>query len=482
MFAMFSFRSGPQGHTLLTAFARLTVLLLPTGLLLLASLRSPDSSNLLLWLGTAFQAIVCVLSLLHRSNWRQPLGSSIIALYLIALGWLWFCDGHDDWYTHLAKAVLLVVPLTVFAQQNLIESGAPAIRRARKLADRIANRKEWPADLAACRALPEVKAFRAALSINAAPALALLQHPRIEVRVAALTGLEFRRDWAPGQAEFVLQTAQRAEQPAVRAAAVLALAYVDDRSLVEAVAQFLHDPSVEVRRAATEALFWDTEHRWNWVRYAVRRALADPLYQNDGALCHSGELLTVEAVNDLMGWCAEKGVLSQRAAMTLAAHYSRALNEQPDSTLLALLRQQLTDWQTPALLRIELGRLLQHHQELDPELLEKMLEASNPAPLRLIAVETLLTDPAEQGPVRSTAIATLRDLARLPNREIALAAADVIQRRLGVDLGLGLGQPLPAIHTRQAAEVTRRVMFWAAQNDPDDNVEDSHLMSQSGPN
>ena len=156
---------------------------------------------------------------------------------------------------------------------------------ARKLADRLASRKEWPGDLAACRALPEVKAFRAALSIDAAPALALLPHPRLEVRVAALAGLEFRRDWRPGQAELVLQTAQRAEQPAVRAAAVMALAYVDDRSLVEAVAQFLHDPSVEVRRAATEALFWDTEHRWNWVRFAVRRALADPLYQNDEAPC-----------------------------------------------------------------------------------------------------------------------------------------------------------------------------------------------------
>src|SRR5206468_3103156 len=129
------------------------------------------------------------------------------------------------------------------------------------LADRLANRQEWPSDLAACRTLAEVKALRAALGYDAAPALALLRHPRMEVRVAALAALEFRKEWRAGQAELVLQIAQRAEQPAVRAAAVTALGNVDDRELVEMLAQFLHDASREVRCAATEALLWDTEHR-----------------------------------------------------------------------------------------------------------------------------------------------------------------------------------------------------------------------------
>src|SRR5262249_50641829 len=153
--------------------------------------------------------------------------------------------------------ILLVVPIVMFACQTLIESGAPVIRRACLLADRVAARKDWPQDLAACRALPEVKALRAAMTLDALPALALLQHPRTEVRVAALAALEFRKEWRASQAELVLQTAQHAEQPVVRAAAVSALANVDDRSLVEAVAQFLHDPSLEVRRAATESIFWD---------------------------------------------------------------------------------------------------------------------------------------------------------------------------------------------------------------------------------
>jgi HEAT repeat protein len=434
--ALFTPRTSSSRATVFDVFMSMAVLLLPTALLLVASLRYPGATNIMLWLGTGFQAGVCALSFLSRRSWRQPIGPSLITLYLIALAWLWWGDGREDWYTHLTKAVLLVVPLSVFAVQTLMESGAPAIRRARMLADRLAARKEWPSDLAACRTLPEVKALRAALTIDASPALALLQHPRTEVRVAALSALEFRKEWRHGQAQLVLQTAQFAEQPIVRAAAVSALANVDDRELVEAVAQFLHDPSWEVRKAATESLLWDTEHRWSWIRYVVRRVLADPLYQNDGALCHNGELLTPEAVNDLTGWCAEKGVLAVRAALTLGVHYNRALGESPDETQVQALRQQLADPHTPAVLRIELGRLLQNHQELEVSLLEKLLDSANPAPLRLVAVETLLADHAD-GPLQGAAVATLRDLARLPNREIALATADVIQRRLGWTWGWG---------------------------------------------
>src|SRR5262249_53895490 len=222
------------------------------------------------------------------------------------------------------------------------------------------------------------------------------------------------------------------------------------------------------------SLLWDTEHRWHWIRYIVRRVLADPLYANDGALIHEGQLLTSEAIADLTAWCAEKGVLATRAALTLGHHYSRALTEQPDEKMVRSLKHQLSDVQTPAVLRIELGRLLQFHQELDLQLLEKLLESSNPSPLRLVAVETLLAEHSQEA-AANAALATLRDLARLPNREIALATADLIQRRLGVDLGLGLGQPLPPIHSRQAADITRRVMVWASPYDAHHNVDDSRL-------
>jgi hypothetical protein len=472
MTALFNSRPGPRNRSLFTTVFRPFVLILPAALLLGAVLRGSANNSLMLWVATAFQGLVCLLSFASRRTWQQPIGPSVITLYLIGLAWLWWGDSVNDWYTNFAKAILLTVPLVVFGSQTLVDSGAPAIRRARLLADHLSRRKEWPADLAACRTLPEVKALRAALSIDASPALALLNHARPEVRVAALTALEFRKDWRPGQAELVLQVAQRAEQPAVRAAAVTALGNLDNRQVIETVAQFLHDTSWEVRKATAEALLWDTEQRWPWIRFAVRRVLADPLYQTDGPLWHEGQLLTAEAVKDLTAWCAEKGVLALRAAQTLGAHYGRGLTERPDETLTHQLRQQLGDPHAPPCLRIELGRLLQHHQELDTPLLEKMLDPANPAPLRLVAIETVLADEPE-GTLHGAAVAALRDLARLPNREIALATADMVQRRLGVDLGLGLGQPLPPVHTRQAADVTRRVMAWAAQHDLPGNVEDS---------
>ena len=69
---------------------------------------------------------------------------------------------------------------------------------------------------------------------------------------------------------------------------------------------------------------------------------------------------------------------------------------------------------------------------------------------------------------RLDALQASYDVARLPNREIALATADVVQRRLGVDLGLPPDQPLPPAHSRLASEVARRVLLWATHQDPHD--------------
>jgi hypothetical protein len=111
---------------------------------------------------------------------------------------------------------------------------------------------------------------------------------------------------------------------------------------------------------------------------------------------------------------------------------------------------------------MELARILKKDNLLPLELHEKLLDTSNPAPLRLIAAEALLAEGKHP-----RAVAALREVARLPNREIALATAEIVQRRLGVDLGLTLGQALPQVQTRQAADVTRRVMTWAQTEQAD---------------
>jgi hypothetical protein len=458
----FAFR--PQRQTVATFFrvVQASSLLLPTLLLFIAAMRSPGGGNLMLWLGTIFQLLVCLLTSLSSNGSRQALGPSVVTLYLIALGWLWLgTPNAADWYLHLAKSLLLVVPLICFAFQVLRDAGVGEIRRAQILADRLARRKEWPSDLAACRGLPEVKALREAIQRDAAPALALLSHARAQVQVAALGALEFRKDWRPGQADLVLLVAQRARAPAVRAAAVAALGNVDDRLIIEGMAEFLRDPSREVRRAASESLLWDTEHRWAWIRHAVRRSLADPICGDDGGLRHEGRMLTAEAAADLTAWAGQKGLLAQRAALTLAAHYGRAMNEVPSEQLIQEIHRQLANPHAPAVFRLELARLLQSCGAMDAPALEQLLTPSNPAPLRLLAAEALLAG-TDRHPA---AVAALQQLARLPNREIALATAAVVQRRLGVDLGLALTESLPPVYSRQAAEIARRVMHWASQDE-----------------
>ena len=465
----FSRRSG-QAPSVTIFGMRLAVVLLPALLLLVGSLRYPGQAGQVLLFGAAFQMLVCALGLLTQTFWRQSVGPAVILFYGIAFAWLYMATtGLEDWYLHLAQALFLVIPLSFFAAQTLYDIGAPVLRQARLLARRLADRREWPTDLDACRTLPEVKALREALYLDASPALPLLQNTRPQVQIAALAALDFRKHWRPGQAELVLQVALRAEEPAVRAAALGALANIEDRTLIESVAEFLRDPAPQVRRAATEALLWDTSRRWPWVRHAVRRSLGDPLCQDDGPLRHSGQLLTQEAVTDLTAWAAEKGLLGLRAALTLGRHYNQALMEEPDDRLLALVHEQLADPHAPPVLRMELARMLHAHKRLEKPLLHKLLDPANPAPLRLIAVEALLAE----DPKAVEGVSALRELARLPNREIALATADVVQRRLKVELGLVADQPLPPIHSRQATEIGRRVRSWAAQFElPEQSSED----------
>lgn len=466
----FDVRPKSGGSPSVRTVGRLALLLLPAALLLGGIFRTFSAGHVesTLVVGLCFQILLCSFCLGSRSGRRQSSGSSALLLYVTGLGWLWLSEhmaNRDDWYIHLAQAVLLIVSLLVFAFQVLVDSGAPEWRRAQMLARRLTERNDWPADLSACRALPEVKAFREALHVDAAPALFLLGHPRPQVRLAALAALEFRQHWRPGQAAMIVQAARQMPEPALRATAVTALANVDDRLVVEQLAEFLHDSALEVRRAASEALLWDTGTRWPWIRHAVRRALATSAHLEDGPLTANGQLLTPDAVKDLTAWAAEKGFLAVRAALTLGAHYERALTEQPDELLIADLRRCLADPHAPPALRMELAHLLQDHRLLDRELLEGLLDPLNPAPLRLLAADALLGQGQHLG-----AVAGLHDVARLPNREIALATAGVVQRRLGIDLGLPLGQSIPPVHSRLAAEITRRVMRWAIQEAAADPV------------
>ncbi|HZU35571.1 MAG TPA: HEAT repeat domain-containing protein [Gemmataceae bacterium] len=442
------------------AFMRATALLLPVMLFVPAVCRHPNG---VLWAGMGVQgAGALVLCARWQDGRRLPM-QGVLALYLLVLLWLWPAAlVFRDSYLSLAVGLALVIVLLTAALVLVSVAGAPAARRARLAAARLAHRRDWPADLAACRTVPGVKALRAALAHDPTPALALLTHDRPAVQVAALAALEGRTAWHSDHAELVLELARSSAEPAVRTGVLMTLSTAQRRPIVEGMAEFLRDPDQGVRQAAVEALFADTRQRWSWIRGTLQALLADPTFAGEGALIYHGPPLSSEAIEDLTGWACQKGTLGVRAGLTLQAYYRAAVEHGVDEALLASLRQQLADPQSPAGLRTELAQLLHQHQLLDTALQEQLLDPLNPAPLRLVAASALLTQGTHEG-----AVSALRDLARLPNREMALATAELVQRHLGVDLGLPIGRPLPPVHTRQAAEVTRRVMAWAAGQVPD---------------
>src|SRR5712692_4081306 len=105
MSALFRIDAGSARQSVAVVLYRLAVLLLPTALLLGAALRYAGPDTVLLWIAAAFQAAICGLTFVSRRSWRQPLGPSVITLYLVALAWLWCSNNASDWYAHLTKAL-----------------------------------------------------------------------------------------------------------------------------------------------------------------------------------------------------------------------------------------------------------------------------------------------------------------------------------------------------------------------------------------
>ena len=72
-------------------------------------------------------------------------------------------------------------------------------------------------------------------------------------------GAEHRPYWRPGEGEFVLQMGRTSQEPAVRVAAIHALAGVSTPELVTGLSGFLRDQTPEVRLAAAEAPMWEAD-------------------------------------------------------------------------------------------------------------------------------------------------------------------------------------------------------------------------------
>jgi hypothetical protein len=436
------------------------LLLLPTSILGFLAIRT---GSFPVAVGAGIQALFILVFLRAHPVWRPPVSVSVVVLYLIALVWSWLpLQKSSDWAVHISQGLLLLFGVLLLAIHDLTRTGAEPLRRSNKLTKKITQRAHWPLQLADCRTLPEAAALRNSIQDECGPALALLSDPRPEVQTTALGALEHRPNWKPGEAELVLKFGRESREPAVRSAAVYALAGVDTADLISGLAEFLRDPATEVRLAAAEAIMWNADSRWPFTREMVKEALADPKLASDGALFVGMGRLPAAAVADLITWSSEHAPLAQRAIVTLIEHYHTDLLADTRPELGSELATMMLSHDTPPPLRVELAALLLDHHLLSPDLLDRLTNPNQPGPIRLFAAELML----KINPHDPDGVDVLRGLARQQNREMAVRVAAVLQNVLGLDLGLPPGE-LPQPNTKPAADVARRVVAWANGANPD---------------
>jgi len=445
--------SRPQSLGVLTLTLSILLLLLPAALLGVLAFHTGSKA---VTIGACIQALFLLLFIRVHPIWRPPASVSVVILYLIAFLSAWApLKNSPDWMSQVVQGSLLLIAVGLYAYHDMIRSGTEPLRRANKWSRRIIARKVWPPDLADCRIVPEAVALRNAMLTEPAPALSLLSNTRPEVQAAALGALEHHAHWRPGEAEMVMRHAHKNTEPAVRAAAVFALAGVETADLITELATFLRDPSAEVRLATAESLMWNSESRWPFVREAVKETLADPRLVNDGPMFTTAGRLPAAAIADLITWSAEHPPLARRAILTVVEHFHGDLLNAERPELANEIATMMLSNETPPALRVELAGLLRDHHMLTPDLLDRLTNLNQPAPIRLFAAELML----RLNPHDPDGVDVLRGLARQPNRELAINIAGVLQKILGMDLGLPSGEIQP--QSKIAADVARRVLAWA---------------------
>jgi hypothetical protein len=352
------------------------LLLFPAALLATAAFRYQSR---LLAIGTIAQILGSALLVRTRYAWKPPASGIVICLYLLALGWLWFATHESaDWFARFGRGLFLLAAVGLLVLHDMTRTGLEPRRRARVLSNRLLARTRWPKASEEYAYLSEVWGLRSVVRDDPTLAFGLLNDPRPEVQLAALTALQDRTYWRWDQAAVVLGTAKKTTDPDVRAAAVRAVSTADNIDVTLGVIEYLKDPTPSVRAAACEALLAGGARRWAVARNGVRAVLADPAFLPDGPLPGAAGKLSAIAVCDLTAWAMEPPPLAERTARTLLVHYETVLRAGTDPALGSELGRQVTDPETPPMLRVELANLLRSLNLLPHDLLDRMTE-SDPA-------------------------------------------------------------------------------------------------------
>ncbi len=446
-------KSQPVRHPIVAHAMSLGLLMLPAALLGIAADRYGSP---LLMVGAIAELLAGCLLLRTREVWKPPASATLILLYLMGLGWMWFAiQGPADAYVRFARGLFIFVALLLFALLDLTRTGVEPRRRARRLTNRLLTRAGWPKTLPEFARIPEVMELQSVVREDPTLVLILLDDRRPDVQLAGLSALQGRPYWRWDEAGTLLKMARTTQVPEVKILVVLALGTADNADIMAGVVEFLKDPSKDVRTAASKSLLMGGEQRWAIVRTAFRNLLADPLYLSDGALPGAAGNLAPVAVCDLTGWATEPGPISERSVLTLLDHFHTLLQTDDNPGLPAELGRQLTEESTPPILRVELAHLLHQHMLIPEDLLDRMTDADQPGPVRLLAADIML----KADPTDGTALDVLRGLGRQSNRDTALAIARILQNRLQLDLGLPGGDTAPT--SKQSIDTTQKVLRWA---------------------
>lgn len=358
---------------------------------------------------------------------------------------------------HGLLGMCLLVPAIAFVRRSVSFNTGESARQAKMTIRQLLAREDIPETWNACRELPEVKELRQLVADDASPVLPLVVSPDVRHQLTGLAALECHPRWRTGQAETIIQRLNLSEDAEVRVAAIAALMNVSKSRHLQCLMPYLRDRSAEVRRATATALLWDARSRWQEVRSAFRQALADPQAAKDGPLPCSGQL-PPSAIDDLIAWAYEVGPIGKRSIETIVRHCKKAIHEDGSPEALARVVGLVMNTKVPPGLRVELAHRLQSADEFPVDVAAKLIAPGQPTMLRLLAAGSILAVRDDQ-----RAIEVLKESAKQPNRQIALVAAGLIQRFLAVDMGLPVGGELPHANSRQAAEVTRKVLAWATE-------------------
>lgn len=453
---------GSGQETPLAKAAGLVVAFAPAAMLGVAATHQHGSARSVS-IGVAVTLAVEALFVFTKLGSKRSVGGLLtVAFYVVAALTLRFNSPDIDWFgTHMMLAASILCSIALVVRGELTVTGGNA-RKIKFLVSQLLARKEWPATFEEYKSCPQLQSLREGLGDNAAAVLPLLGHDDVRIQMAALTVLEFFPVWRKGQVEVVLQRATYTDQPVVRAAALLALANVVKSRHVTALFPYLIDSSDIVRRAASIAVLWDAPSRWNEVRSYIRGSLAAPHAAKDGPLPCSGSL-PPHALDDLVNWAVESGPVGKRATATLIRHCKKAIHEDGSQMAIDRVSSLVANPKVPAAIRVELAHRLQSADAFPIDVAANLLGPANPTMLRVLAAGAILAHKED-----TLAVEVLKEAAKQPNREITLAAAELVQKYLGVDLGLAVGGQLPATNTREAAEITRRVQKWA--KDPGSQV------------